>query len=82
MQQKCDQSDWSHFTAKYSSALLENFTIASNVTTESESNYLATKYHQHTCTRSEGVTGCETSEDENTDNITHITSEGECSNIP
>ena len=79
---KCDQSDCSHFTAKYSSALLVKFNISSNVTIDSESEHLAIKHHQLTCTRSEGGTGCTKYEGENTYDSTQITPEGKYFNIP
>ena len=61
-------------TVKYSSASLAKFTIASNVTTESESKSLATKSHQHTCTISKGGTSCATFENANTNVSNHIIS--------
>ena len=82
MQQTFDQWNFSHFTAQYSSASLVNFTIASNVTTESESKSLANKHHQQTCTSSEGKTSCDNSMGANADKITHVTSKGEALNTP
>ena len=82
IQQKFNQSDFSHFTAEYISASIAKFTIAYNVTTESESKSIATKHPQNTCTSSKGGPGCETSYGANTEKSTHIISEVEAFNIP
>ena len=79
---KNDQSDCSHFIAKYISASLENVTFTSNFTTDLESKYLAIKNHQRTCASSKGGTGCGNYSVENTEDKNHITFGGEATNIP
>ena len=81
MQQKIWSIKSRIFTEKYNSASLENFTIASNVTAESKSLYVASYHHPYRCTISEGVNGCANSEGENTYDSAHITSEGKTRTI-